>query len=83
MTINNGQPKPLICIYFYSLNLFIFRILALENIAKILMTGPRLKSALYGTNCPNMNPFYLMVGKISALVRELVLYFFIYYMCVS
>ena len=34
------------------------------------MTGPRLKSALYGTNCPNMNPFYLMVGKISALVRE-------------
>ena len=47
------------------------------------MTGPRLKSALYGTNCPNMNPFYLMVGKISALVRELVLYFFyILHVCV-
>ena len=36
--INNGQPIP-----FYSL--VFFRILALENIAKILTTGPRLHPA--------------------------------------
>ena len=38
--INNGQPIPLMW-YILILSLF-FRILALENIAKILTTGPRL-----------------------------------------
>ena len=37
--INNGQPIPLM---WYIFILLIFRILALENIAKILTTGPRL-----------------------------------------
>ena len=43
--INNGQPIPLM---WYIFILLFFRILALENIAKILPTGPRL--ALYVTN---------------------------------
>ena len=37
--INNGQPIPLM---WYIFILLIFRILALENIAKILTTGHRL-----------------------------------------
>ena len=39
--INNGQPIPLM---WYIFILLFFRILALENIAKILTTGPRLVS---------------------------------------
>ena len=41
--INNGQPIPLM---WYIYILLFFRILALENIAKILTTGPRLDSGL-------------------------------------
>ena len=37
--INNGQPIPLM---WYIFILLFFRILALENVAKILTTGPRL-----------------------------------------
>ena len=37
--INNGQPIPLM---WYIFILLFFRILALENTAKILTTGPRL-----------------------------------------
>ena len=37
--INNGQPIPLM---WYILFSYFFRILALENFAKILTTGPRL-----------------------------------------
>ena len=40
--INNGQPIPLM---WYIFILLFFRILALENIAKILTTGPRLMMA--------------------------------------
>ena len=45
--INNGQPIPLIWYLFILLFFFrILAILALENIAKILATGPRLKTLL-------------------------------------
>ena len=37
--INNGQPIPLM---WYIFILLFFRILALENVAKILTTGPML-----------------------------------------
>ena len=40
--INNEQPIPLM--WYIFILLFFFRILALENIAKILTTGPRLVS---------------------------------------
>ena len=42
--INNLQPIPLMW-YIFILLVF-FKILALENIAKILTTGPRLQSEL-------------------------------------
>ena len=42
--IKNGQPIPLM---WYIFMLLFFRILALENNAKILTTGPRLNSAVY------------------------------------
>ena len=38
--INNGQPIPLM--WYIFILLFFYRILATENIAKILTTGPRL-----------------------------------------
>ena len=41
--INDGQPIPLM---WYLFILLFFRILVLENIAKILTTGPRLRVCL-------------------------------------
>ena len=41
--MNNGQQIPLM---WYIFILLIFRILALENIAKILTTGPRLRKGV-------------------------------------
>ena len=42
--INNGQPIPLM--------LLLVRILAFENIAKILTTGPRLSQTIPMRNSP-------------------------------
>ena len=55
--INNGQPDTFDVVSFYSL--IFFRILALENIAKILTTGPML----FITNPGEENKIYLSRGK--------------------
>ena len=46
--MNNGQPIPLMWLIFI---LLFFKILALENIAKILTTGPRLREWVYNHAC--------------------------------
>ena len=54
--MNNGQPIPLM--WYIFILLFFFRILALENIAKILTTGPRLafilQPGVYNVHLPIM-----------------------------
>ena len=54
--INNGQPIPLMWYIFF---LLFFRILAIENIAKILTTGPRLDFAVQ-----KQFGFWVLIGRL-------------------
>ena len=58
--INNGQPIPLM---WYIFILLFFRILALENIAKILTTGPRLYTHGKATKRKPQKVFFRLHGS--------------------
>ena len=77
--INNGQPIPFMW-YIFILLLLFFRILALENVAKILTLGPRLPKPckalkqimiLHVIQCaPADLMWYLIYSKMVSMFRK-------------